>query len=135
MGKNVSKNVVTGVIAAAAGFVAGILLAPKSGKETRDDIKRKAGEAKDYAVEQAGVVKEKAAAGFAVLKEGAADVVEEAAGFFNRTGKRTDVIAKELTRRMHRPQGRVSAPSTTRTGRPGKRGDAAGLLNIPVAIV
>ena len=48
---------------------------------------------------------------------------------------RTDVIAKELTRRMHRPQGRVSAPSTTRTGRPGKRGDAAGLLNIPVAIV
>lgn len=48
---------------------------------------------------------------------------------------RTDVIGKEFTRRMHRPQGRVSAPSTTRTGRPGKRGDAAGLLNIPVAIV
>ena len=95
MGKNVSKNVVTGVIAAAAGFVAGILLAPKSGKETRDDIKRKAGEAKDYAVEQAGVVKEKTAAGFAVLKEGAAEVGEEAAGFFNRTGKRTDVIAKD----------------------------------------
>ena len=35
--------------AATAGFVAGILLAPKSGKETRADIKTKANELKDKA--------------------------------------------------------------------------------------
>ena len=36
---NLKKLAVGGAIAAAAGFVAGILTAPKSGKETRDDIK------------------------------------------------------------------------------------------------
>lgn len=37
------------VIGLAAGVVAGILTAPKSGKETRADIKHKAGELKDGA--------------------------------------------------------------------------------------
>jgi len=36
-------------IAAAAGFVAGILLAPKSGKETRKDLKDKAMDVKTTA--------------------------------------------------------------------------------------
>lgn len=40
MGKTDGKNVVAAVIiGAAAGYVAGILTAPKSGKETRADIK------------------------------------------------------------------------------------------------
>ena len=41
MGKNdnVKKFAVGAVLAAAAGYVAGILTAPKSGKETREDIK------------------------------------------------------------------------------------------------
>ena len=72
------KKIVTGIIAAAAGFAAGILLAPKSGKETRAEIKQKAGEAKEFAVKQAGVVKDKASAGFAAAKKGAGTVAEDA---------------------------------------------------------
>ena len=93
------KKLVTGIVAAAAGFAAGILLAPKSGKETRADIKRKAGEAKDFTVEKAGVVKEKTAAGFAAAKSGASEVGHEAAGFFGRASqdakKTASVVAKD----------------------------------------
>ncbi len=39
-------------IAGVAGYVAGILTAPKSGKETRQDIAKKAGEVKEDAEEQ-----------------------------------------------------------------------------------
>ena len=81
------KKIATGIVAAAAGFAAGILLAPKSGKETRADIKRKAGDAKEFASEKAGVVKDKATAGFKAAKEGATEVGHEAAGFFGRTSK------------------------------------------------
>lgn len=41
------------IVAAAAGFVAGILLAPKKGEDTRADIKNKALEAKEFATEKA----------------------------------------------------------------------------------
>ena len=40
------------VIAGVAGYVTGILTAPKSGKETRQDIKDKSGEIKDQAAEE-----------------------------------------------------------------------------------
>ncbi len=89
------SKVVKIVGAAAVGFIAGILLAPKSGKETRADIKRKAVEAKDFAVEKAGTVKEKASAGFQAAREGAADASDEVSGFFGRTSKRTGVIARD----------------------------------------
>lgn len=39
MGKRSERFAITAVIAAAAGYVAGILTAPKSGKETRQEIK------------------------------------------------------------------------------------------------
>ncbi len=42
MSKGTKKFAVGTVVAAAAGYVAGMLTAPKSGKETRDDIKRAA---------------------------------------------------------------------------------------------
>jgi len=42
-----SKLAIGAIIGAAAGVVAGVLTAPKSGKETREDIKRKALETKD----------------------------------------------------------------------------------------
>lgn len=52
------------VVGAAVGAVVGILTAPKSGKETREDIKTKASEAKDKAGEKLSgtvdAVKEKA---------------------------------------------------------------------------
>lgn len=45
---NQSGNVILGtLIGAAVGFAAGILLAPASGKETRDTLGKKADEAKD----------------------------------------------------------------------------------------
>ena len=48
------------MIGAVAGFVTGILIAPKSGKETRQDIKKGAIKAKDVSLEKAGEVKDKA---------------------------------------------------------------------------
>lgn len=75
------SKIVHVVLGAAAGFVAGILLAPKSGKETREDIKQKALEAKDYATEAAGVVKNKATAGYAVVKDGATEAGKEVTSF------------------------------------------------------
>jgi len=46
---NVKKVVIGTGIAAAAGYVAGILTAPKSGKDTREDIKRTTKEELDSA--------------------------------------------------------------------------------------
>ncbi|MDB5162876.1 MAG: exported protein of unknown function [Candidatus Saccharibacteria bacterium] len=48
------------VIGAIAGFVSGVLLAPKSGKETRQEIKDGANKAKDVTVEKAEELKGKA---------------------------------------------------------------------------
>jgi gas vesicle protein len=43
MSKDTTKKfAISAVVAAAAGYIAGILTAPKSGKETRDDIKNTA---------------------------------------------------------------------------------------------
>ena len=47
--KGILEGAAVGVI---AGAIAGILLAPKSGKETRDDIKKYATEMKDKIAEQ-----------------------------------------------------------------------------------
>lgn len=44
----------------AAGFVAGILTAPKSGKDTRDELKGKANEKKAEAIAKAKEVRQKA---------------------------------------------------------------------------
>lgn len=49
MKKSTSKIAVGAAIAAAAGYVAGILTAPKSGKETRKDIQQSAAKARTEA--------------------------------------------------------------------------------------
>ncbi|HEX5395411.1 MAG TPA: YtxH domain-containing protein [Candidatus Saccharimonadales bacterium] len=46
------KIAVGALVAGAAGYVAGILTAPKSGKETRDDITEKAGDIKDEGLDK-----------------------------------------------------------------------------------
>ena len=56
---NGGKFFLGAAIGAAVGVVTGILTAPKSGKETRADIKKKAGEVKDVAGEKYSAVKDK----------------------------------------------------------------------------
>lgn len=46
------KLAIGAIIAGAAGYLAGILTAPKSGKETREDITNKAGDIKEGSLEQ-----------------------------------------------------------------------------------
>lgn len=65
------KKVLAVIGAAAAGFVTGILTAPKSGKETRQDLKKKAGEMKAATEKTAQKAKQAAVAGAQSLKEGA----------------------------------------------------------------
>ena len=52
MGKTAKRVAVGTLVAAAAGYIAGILTAPKSGRETREDIKNKAAETKTQAEKQ-----------------------------------------------------------------------------------
>jgi len=68
------KLAIGALIGAGAGFVAGILTAPKSGKETRADIKSKASDVKAKAKAKAGQAKIKAAAVTDDVKEKAVDL-------------------------------------------------------------
>ena len=52
------KIAIGAVIGAVAGLVAGFLTAPKKGKDTRADLKRRAEEIKEDAVKQAKKLKE-----------------------------------------------------------------------------
>lgn len=73
------KKLIAVIGAAAAGFAAGILTAPKSGKETREDLKLKANEAKEKAGEKAEKAKAAAKDGYEVFKSGAQKVGDSAA--------------------------------------------------------
>ena len=72
------KKVVAGLAAVAAGFAAGILTAPKSGKETRKDIKKKASEFKVEADKNAKKAKAAAKDSVASVKTGAQKVGDAA---------------------------------------------------------
>jgi gas vesicle protein len=84
--------------AAAVGFVAGILLAPKSGVETRKDIKNKALEAKEYAGEQAVKLREAATTAGKTMKKGLDEVNDEAKGMAKSAKSSAAVIAAEAAR-------------------------------------
>ena len=62
---------------AVAGFVAGVLTAPKSGKETRADIKNAANKTKDVVAEEAGKFKDTATRKGEELKTKVGDVYED----------------------------------------------------------
>lgn len=83
-------------IAATAGFVAGILLAPKSGKETREEIKVKANEAKGRAKEKARQVKSAALEAGETLKDSAAVMEKEARGMAKSTRESADRTVREV---------------------------------------
>lgn len=82
-------------LATAAGFVAGILVAPKSGKETRQDIKDKAAEAKHVAAEKAEQVKSAIHDGAESLKEGSKHMGAEGTAFKASTRASADRLAAE----------------------------------------
>jgi gas vesicle protein len=89
------------LVAAAAGFAAGILLAPKSGKETREDIKAKALETKDRAAEKAGEATE-------VLKESASKAEAEMRGMAKSVKKSASTMAAEANYLGHEAKERAS---------------------------
>ena len=68
------------VFGAVAGFVTGILLAPKSGKETRQDIKNTALKTKDTVVTEAEKAKDATLRKANELKDKAEDVAEDVKG-------------------------------------------------------
>lgn len=65
------------VFGAAAGFVTGVLLAPKSGKSTRDDVKEAALKVKDTIIEDAEKVKDTASKTVEGVRHTAETVVED----------------------------------------------------------
>ena len=74
------KKVLTVLGAAAAGFAAGILTAPKRGKETRADIKKKAGELKTATVKTAKKAQAAAKDSAEAVKAGAQKVGDVVTG-------------------------------------------------------
>lgn len=89
---NKSINV---MIAAAAGFVAGMLLAPKSGAETREDLKNKAREAKDRLDDKTEEAKKAAREATETLREGATYAEREARGLAESARQSARTIADE----------------------------------------
>ena len=83
------KFAIGALIGAAAGVVAGLLTAPKSGKETRADIKRKADELKGDATDTAQKAKTKAT-------EVAGDVREKAESYRDRAERAMKSAQKEF---------------------------------------
>lgn len=93
-----SKVFKTGIVAVAAGFIAGILLAPKSGKATRTDLKKKAKdlthEAEDAASDLASVAKRSAK----TATTGAKEVAEEVKEFSEAVAKDAKTAGKRVAK-------------------------------------
>jgi gas vesicle protein len=83
-GKMAGAALVAGVVGAAAG----VLMAPKSGKETRADIKRESKKAKDNAQKQYHQARQKASQKSDELKQKAADKTQELASKGNDAAQR-----------------------------------------------
>lgn len=80
MNNNTKRFAIGAVVAAATGYIAGILTAPKSGKETRKDIKKATAKARQESEKQLkhlhselGQLIDRAIAGAKKLQKGAAD--------------------------------------------------------------
>ena len=89
------------VVAAAAGFAAGILLAPKSGKETREEIRARAQDTKKQ-------LDTKADEAVDVLKESAAKAEVEARGMAKSVKKSASTVAAEANYLGHEAKERMN---------------------------
>ena len=101
-------------VAAAAGFAAGILVAPKSGKETRQDIKKKAKQAKSAAKEGSRTVKK------------SADAASKEVAAFGRSAR-----ASADKTPSARSCARCSRSSSPRQSRPSRQGKTIRLSFMP----
>jgi gas vesicle protein len=84
-------------LVAAVGFVAGMLLAPKSGTETRRDLKIKANRAKLYAQGKSEKAKMAADEARGTLKTSVAGVNREAAGMAKSTRASAEKVSNVAT--------------------------------------
>ena len=89
------------LVAAAAGFAAGVLLAPKSGKETREEIRSKARDTK-------GRIDEKTGETMDVLKEGATRAEIEARDMAKSIRKSAGTVAAEANFLGHEAKERAA---------------------------
>ena len=91
------KKLLGVVAAAAAGYVAGVLFAPKSGEDTRKELQVK----KDELEQKAAVKKDQAKAvldeSAENVKKGAAQITDEAADFSKKATTSASRISKEAT--------------------------------------
>ena len=78
------------VFGAIAGFVTGVLVAPKSGKETRADLKRTATDTKGTVIENANKAKGAAEKKAQEVKNWGEEVVEDVTGKANELKGRTE---------------------------------------------
>lgn len=81
------------IVAAAAGVLAGVLFAPKSGKETRQDIQKKADKLKGQADAELKEVKRVAKKSAGTIKTGAKEVSEEVKEFSDDVKKSAKIVA------------------------------------------
>lgn len=98
------------VAAAAAGVAAGVLMAPKSGRETREDLKRKATDAKEYASDKKTRVQAAVKDGYESVRSTASTVKDEASGLADHAKS----SAKNLSDDAKERRARV-APKAERT--------------------
>lgn len=90
------KKVLTAIGLAAAGFVAGILTAPKSGKETRADFKKKADEMKKEADKKTKEAKKFADEKLTQAKAAAKDSVESIKSGAQKVGDAAAETARDV---------------------------------------
>lgn len=115
MADNFGSFVKGALLGAIAGAVAGVLLAPKSGEETRKDLKKLANDwaekAVDFYEEAMDVVYEKAVALKAVGKrldeKKYMDIVKEVVDEFKNDKKVTTEAASRLSSQLKRDWGKV----------------------------
>lgn len=88
------------VFGAVAGFVTGVLAAPKSGKETRADIKDAAVKAKDTAVTEAEKVKD-------VAEQKAQEVKAKAEEIYGDVKAKIEEVADDVSEKAKEYKGRT----------------------------
>ncbi|NLA43058.1 YtxH domain-containing protein [Candidatus Saccharibacteria bacterium] len=92
------RKLLTIIAAAGAGYVAGVLMAPKSGKETRKELSIKADKIKQVALNKAEDAKAAYDESAEKIKRGASEIGEETAILSQKARKSAGNIGKEASK-------------------------------------